>query len=609
MSFRVERDVMVPMRDGISLATDVWIPDGGPAPVLLARLPYGKNNPLLLGIPLFPNIFAMLDAGYAVVLQDCRGTFSSAGEFAPMVDEPDDGVAAIQWLRQQPWCDGTIGTWGSSYLGFTQWAVAPLSPEGLKAIVPTATTTDYYTHPWYSEGGALSWHTVWSWSTTMAVLDTQRAVAAGTGDPQTLMALAAMLASPQDNLEREPGAQELLAKHLPWWSEWLDHPDRDQFWQQLAVADRTAGVTVPALNVGGWFDIFVGSTARTYTEMKAGAGSSEAREGQRLIIGPWDHLAYTGAYHDRQFGLSADAIAADLPGAHLRFYDRWLRGRTDALDGMAPVRIFVMGIDQWRDEQDWPLPDTTYVDYHLDSAGAANTADGDGVLRIEVPSSETVDTYNYDPARPVPTLGGRIMLPATLNAAGPVDQRPVEAREDVLCFTTPELDEPVEVTGHVSLVLHVTSSARDTDFTGKLVDVHPDGRAIYLTDGILRARYRNSRAEPEPLDPEQVYEITLDLSVTSNVFLPGHRIRLEVSSSNFPCYDRNTNTGGVIAQEPLEQAVVATNRVLHGPKYPSRLVLPIIHRDAGNPGVDLLDDADHLVAGALVHRPVAGRDA
>lgn len=335
---------------------------------------------------------------------------------------------------------------------------------------------------------------------------------------------------------------------------------------------------MPALHVGGWFDIFAGNTARTYTRMKAEAGSPEAREGQRLIVGPWDHLNYAGIYQDRQFGLAADALAADLDGAHVRFYDRWLRGRTDALDGSAPVRIFVMGIDQWRDEQDWPLPDTTYVDYFLDGAGAANTAEGDGVLRTDRPSEETTDSYTYDPAQPVPSLGGRLLLPAALNAVGPVDQSAVEARADVLCFTTPVLDEPVEVTGHVSLVLHVASSARDTDFTGKLVDVHPDGRALYLTDGILRARYRNSRAEPELLEPEQVYELRLDLSVTSNVFLPGHRIRLEVSSSNFPRFDRNTNTGGAINTETLDQAVIAINRVMHGPEHPSRLVLPIIRR-------------------------------
>jgi len=579
MSFRVEKDVMVPMRDGVRLATDLWIPDGGPSPTLLVRLPYGKDMVLASASPLSPSILALLAAGYAVIWQDCRGTFRSDGEFTPHADDPHDGADTIAWLREQPWCDGNIGGYGASYLGFVQWASASQAPAGLKAIAPTVTTTDYHLTPWYSAGGALSWHTMWLWTTAQTMSAEQKALAAGTGDPGTLMELAGMIADPQPHLAALPiSTQPLLNKHSPWWSQWLSHPSRDTFWQDLAVAERLDQVITPALNVGGWFDLFVDSTTRTFTRMRAEAGSDEARAGQRLIIGPWDHLSQDGVYHDRQFGLSANGMAADLTGAHIKFFDRWLRGRTGALDETAPVRIFVMGIDQWRDEQDWPLPDTQYTAYYLDGAGQANTSTGDGVLRTDPPSAAAADTYQYDPAQPAPSLGGRIMLPAAINGAGPADQRPVETRQDVLCFTTPVLNEPVEVTGHVSLILHVASSARDTDFTGKLVDVFPDGRAIYLTDGILRARYRNSLAEPELLEPGQVYEITLDLSVTSNVFLPGHRIRIEVSSSNFPRYDRNTNTGGTIAEDTADQAVIATNNVVHGPEHPSRLILPIIHR-------------------------------
>ena len=368
----------------------------------------------------------------------------------------------------------------------------------------------------------------------------------------------------------------------------MEHPARDQFWQDLSVLDHAEQVTVPALHIGGWFDIFAANTARSFTELRARAGSTEAREGQRLIIGPWDHLNSTGVYPDRQFGMLADAITQDLTGEHVTFFDRWIRGRAgDAPGGApvsatpvssAPVKIFVMGIDQWREEQDWPLPGTSYVPWYLDGSGQANTGAGDGRLGPQAPADLATDTYLYDPMRPVPTLGGRVMLPTTANAAGAVDQRPAEARDDVLCFTSETLTEPLEVTGHVSLILFVSSSAPDTDFTGKLVDVFPDGRAIYLTDGILRARYRNSLAEPEPLTPGQPYELSLDLSVTSNVFQPGHRIRLEVSSSNFPRFDRNTNTGGAIAGESAGQVMVAVNRVLHGPEHPSRLILPVISR-------------------------------
>lgn len=580
MSYHVEKDVAVTMRDVQHLSTDLWIPDGGPSPVLLVRTPYGKDVPNLLANAV--DFQALLAAGYAVAHQDCRGTSRSEGTFTPMVDEPADGADTVEWLCQQPWCDGTVGLFGASYLGFTQWATASTAPEAVKAMVPTVTTTDYYSAPWYSSGGAPSLHMALWWSTLLGFLGTQRSLAAG-GDADALGGVAGALGGVLADLDArlaqtpvsEPGVLDTAA---PWWPQWVSHPARDEFWQDLSVVDHVERVVVPALHVGGWFDIFAGETAASYVAVREGAGSEQARAGQRLIIGPWDHLTCTGAHHDRQFGLAADAAGADLTGAHVAFYDRWLRGRTDALDGSAPVRIFVMGIDQWRDEQEWPLTGTRYTDYLLDGGGHANTADGDGVLTTGPAGPDAVDTIVYDPADPVPTLGGRLISSSALNAVGPVDQSPVEAREDVLCFTTAVLDEPVEVTGHVRLVLHVASSAPDTDLTGKLVDVFPDGRAIYLTDGVLRARYRDSLAREEMLEPGRSYEMTLDLAVTSNVFLPGHRIRLEVSSSNFPRYARNTNTGGVIADESLERAVVATNRVLHGPEHPSRLVLPIVDR-------------------------------
>jgi uncharacterized protein len=578
MSFTVEKDVMVAMRDGVELATDAWIPSATPAPTLLVRLPYGKDLPQLLAYGLVPNVFALVEAGYAVVYQDCRGTWRSGGEFVPMLNEPNDGADTVAWLLRQPWCDGNIGSYGPSYLGFTQWAsVSGGAP--VKAIAPAVTTTDYYTTPWFSEGGAASWHTLQSWPTQMAMVETLRQLGRGAGDPQLLGELMGMMADPQPHLEALPSSrQPAVEKVWPWFTQILSHASRDEWWQDLSVLDRAEQVTVPALHIGGWFDIFVANTARSFTELRARAGTAEAREGQRLIIGPWDHLNATGIYPDRRFGLAADAITQDLTGQHVRFFDRWLRDRPGALDGSAPVKIFVMGIDQWREEQDWPLPDTTYVPYYLHGSGRANSAAGDGELGTEPPAQTAADTFLYDPRRPVPSLGGRVMLPTTANAAGAVDQRPAEARDDVLCFTSPVLTEPLEVTGHVSLTLYASSSAPDTDFTGKLVDVFPDGRAIYLTDGIIRARYRDSLAEPALLTPGEPVKLSLDLSVTSNVFLPGHRIRLEVSSSNFPRFDRNTNTGGVIADEPADLAAAAVNRVLHGPDHPSQLILPVISR-------------------------------
>ena len=266
------------------------------------------------------------------------------------------------------------------------------------------------------------------------------------------------------------------------------------------------------------------------------------------------------------------------PALLTAFFDQHLKGTPPAAP--APrVRIFVMGIDQWRDETDWPLPDTQYTDYHLTSGGAANTRDGDGDLTLDAPTAEGRD----DPRDAVPTAGGAL-LPALPGLIGPVDQRVIDGRQDVLCYTGPVLSEPVEVTGFVELKVFVSSTAVDTDITAKLVDVFPDGKAINLCDGILRLRYRNSLSEPELMIAGEVYEVTVPMSVTSNVFLPGHRIRLDISSSNFPHYDRNSNTGRVIATEALEDMAVADNTIHHGGTRPSRLVLPVINRYPGPRG-------------------------
>ncbi|MGQ4618959.1 CocE/NonD family hydrolase [Nocardia sp. R7R-8] len=579
---RISKNIPVPMRDGVSLATDLWLPGRAePGEALLVRLPYGKDTLAIIADPFFPNLWRLLDAGYAIVIQDCRGTFGSEGEFVPMVDEPRDGIDTIDWIRKQPWCNGQVGTFGASYLGLVQWAVAAEGSEGPQAIAPALATVDYFETPWYSDGGAMSWHTVLYWSTLMAMNNTYRDLASGAPDAAEKIAeLVEILDDLDSNLEMLPtDARPVLEKATTWWTQWLAHPSRDESWQKISVGERLGAVTAPAFHIAGWFDPFANNGLKTYRRMKTEGNSVAAREGQQLIVGPWAHggdEGFTGAFRERQFGVAANPEAVDVTGAHIRFFDRWLRGRSDALDGTAPVRIFVMGINQWRDEQDWPLPDTSYVSYYLDSRGAANTADGDGRLSIELPAEDSVDVFDYDPRDPVRTVGGRLLK--NYKGHGPADQRVNEARNDVLCFTTEVLTDPVEVTGHISLVLHVSSSALDTDFTGKLVDVFPDGRAFYLTEGIIRARYRNSLADPELLEPGKVYELTLDLAITSNVFQPGHRIRLEVSSSDFPRYDRNTNTGGLISADTADQVVIATNRVLHGPAHPSRLVLPIIKR-------------------------------
>jgi len=499
VTFRVEVDVLVPMRDGIALATNLWRPDGpGPFPALLLRTPYGKDDAGLYGNPKLPDVFELVAAGYVVVAQDVRGTSRSAGLFEPHVHEAADTLDTLAWLTAQPWCDGSVGMWGGSYMGFSQWLAAPHAPAALRAIAPTMSSADPYAAPWRSHSGALSEDAVLTWGA------------------------------------RFPG----------WVDTVIAHPERDSFWRAISASDDYDRITVPALQVGGWYDVFIRETVRSYVMMRQHGGSAAARDGQRLLIGPWAHADGTdlGTFADRSFGPASSIKAAGITDEHLRFFDRWVRGRTDLPEEPHRVRLFVMGIDEWRDELDWPLPDTRRTSFFM----AAN-----GVLTREPAAVDAVGTYRYDPEQPVPSVGGTVLGAF----AGPADQSAVEAREDVLCFSTGVLDHPVEVTGEVTLTLHVSSSASDTDFTGKLVDVHPDGKAILLCEGIQRTRHRT---------PGEIYQLTIDVGVTANVFRPGHRIRLEVSSSCFPRYDRNPHR--------------ATHQVHHGPSHPSRLDLPLIER-------------------------------
>jgi uncharacterized protein len=542
MRWIFDTDVSVPTRDGFQLATNVWRPaDERAYPVLLARTPYDKNDPGLSANPKLPDVISLLAAGYAVVVQDIRGTGNSTGDFVPHQADGDDGVDTLAWLARQPWCDGRVGGWGGSFMGMAQWLTAAHDPVELRAIAPVMSSADLYRAPWYSPGGALSLSTFLGWSLR-----------------------ASGLAGQDKGMEALPVADRpLLNQRFPWFSEVLAHPSRDGYWQQRAAIDRCSSITVPGLHIGGWYDVFIHETVRGYAMMREHGGSAEARQGQRLVIGPWAHPddADTGSFPDRSFGRAASAEAADLTGAHIRFFDEHVRGT--AADQAKPVRIFVMGIDEWRDEDAWPLPDTRYTPYYLSGTDLS-------VIELDLKGQET---YSYDPRHPVPTLGG-----TTLTSPGPSDQSSIEDRDDVLCFSTPILEQAVEVTGHIELILYVSSSAVDTDFTGTLVDVHPDGRAILLSEGILRARYRSGLEAPALLQPGEIYELIVDVGVTSNVFLPGHQIRLEVSSSNFPRYDRNSNTGENNAEVAEADLIVAVNSVHHGPEHRSRLVLPVISR-------------------------------
>lgn len=573
MAVLIEKNIKVPMRDGVKLATDVYRPaDDARHPVVLLRLPYNKEQPALLFLA--GDILRIAHAGYAVVVQDCRGTWQSEGSFSPFFQEAADGVDTIAWAAAQPWSSGAVGTMGASYYGATQWLAAGEAPPALKAMAPFITTDQYY-DKWTYQGGAFQLGFILQWATaTFGVAEAVRRVVAGSADGASIgdaITNADRVAERywHTPLTELPG----LGDRAPYVADWLAHPDYDDYWKAIAPRERYDAVTAPALNFGGWFDLFLGGTLANYCALKS-------RVRQKLVIGPWVHGYNGGVYAERNFGLMAHDAVVDVTAEQIRWFDHYLKGEANGVPTDKPVKIFVMGADHWREEDDWPLPDTDWQRWYLHSGGCAGSSADDGALSRVVPGAEPPDRYVYDPRDPVPTVGGATFLPGLFVAAnaGPRDQRAVEARPDVLVYTSDELTRDLEVTGPIVLVLYATSDALDTDFTGKLVDVHPDGRAMLLTDGILRARYRDGHATPKPLVPGDVVRLEIDLVATSNVFRAGHRIRLEVSSSNFPRFDRNTNTGGMIAREGEADFRRAHNAVWHDAAHASHLILPVIAR-------------------------------
>lgn len=579
MHITIEKNLQVAMRDGVQLATDVYRPaDGAKVPVLLQRHPYNKEHAAFRDQAI--DVLRVVQQGYAVVTQDSRGTFASPGELRLLADEAADGADAIAWAAAQPWSSGQVGMVGASYYGATQWLAAGQAPPALKAFAPLVSSPDYH-GGWAYRGGAfeLGFNLLWN----MLVLgsgELLKRIGEGRATVEDLLRQLGYGDGVDQLYERLPLSQmPELGDLTPHYFDWLAHPSYDEYWRANAPATDFGAIAAPTLSMGGWFDIFLRGTLQGYQEMKRAGASARARR-PRLVIGPWAHGQLFGAFPERQFGVLGSAEGADITGMQLSFFDRHLKGVTDGYDDQPPVKIFVMGPNVWREEQDWPLPDTRFTDWFLHSDGRANTAGGDGSLSLQAPAQEQEDIFLYDPRNPVPTCGGESFLPALFIGAnsGPRDQAQIERRQDVLCFTSAPLERDLEVTGPVELVLHCASSAPDTDFTGKLVDVHPDGRAEIVTDGILRLRYRDSLSEPSLLQPGRGYEVRIDMSATSTVFAAGHRLRLEVSSSNFPRFDRNTNTGGTIAQEGPDALQVAVNRVFHDGARPSRLVLPIIER-------------------------------
>jgi len=559
----VERDVRVSMRDGVVLHADIYRPKAdGKFPVLLTRTPYDRRGEIDFG----PVAAAR---GYVVVAQDVRGRFGSEGEWYTFKYESQDGYDTVEWAAALPYSNGKVAMYSGSYVGATQMLAAIASPPHLAAVFPQVTASNYH-EGWTYQGGAFALWFNQSWTSSLALNTLDRRVGGESKASRWDMDLPL-----SDYPVLYVGTSAGVAKY---YSDWLAHADYDDYWKQLSIDDHDANIKVPAFHQGGWYDLFLGGTLKNYMHIKARGGSEAARRGQRLIVGPWFHGPFSGKTGDIDFGVEARGGHVEYPmeELRLRWFDYVLKGVDDGIAKEKPVKIFVMGRNAWRDEDDWPLARAKEARYYLHSQGKANTLSGDGVLSTVAPITEPVDKYPYDPADPTPTRGGGLCCDNNHQPSGAFDQRPVEARNDVLVYSTPVFKEDTEVTGPVSVELYASSSAVDTDFTGKLVDVWPNGYAQNLTDGILRARYRVSPERPEFMNPGEVYKLILDLVATSNVFLKGHQLRLEISSSNFPHYDRNLNTGA--DQGHSTRMVKAMNTVYHDREHPSALIVPVVRQ-------------------------------
>jgi putative CocE/NonD family hydrolase len=561
---RVERGVAVKMRDGVVLRADIYRPKGeGKFPVLLQRTPYDKRG----GVDFGPQAAAR---GYVVIIQDVRGRYTSEGEWYPFKHEAEDGYDTVEWAAALPYANGKVGMFGGSYVGATQMLAAIASPPHLAGVFPVVTASNYH-DGWTYQGGAFEQWFNESWTSGLAQDTFNRHL-----QRDKIPILQWIWKLPLAGYPiLDPGTPETLA---PYFTDWLAHPSYDDYWKQWSIEEHHAKILVPAYHVGGWYDIFLGGTLRNYVGIKAHAGGDAARRGQRLLVGPWYHGPFSGRTGEIDFGPAArdGAEPFDTDELMLRWYDFLLKGMNNGVEREKPVKIFVMGENVWREEDDWPLARATTARYYLHSGGSANSLLGDGILTTEAPQAETPDHFVYNPLEPVPTHGGGLCCDNDRLASGAFDQRPAEARGDVLVFATAPFQQDFEVTGPVSLELYAGSSAVDTDFTAKLVDVWPNGFAQNLSDGILRARYRNSAERPEFMNPREVYKFTLDLWATSNVFRAGHKLRLEVSSSNFPRFDRNLNTGE--ENGGATRLTKATNTVYHDREHPSALILPVVPR-------------------------------
>jgi putative CocE/NonD family hydrolase len=550
--FTFNKNILCPMRDGTNLALDLVLPNGtGPFPVILERTPYDKTNSYNIGIEDYAR------RGYAVVLQDVRGRFNSDGGFNPFCQEHNDGHDTVEWIADQEWCNGNVGMIGGSYTGQTQWFAASQAPKALKAIVPVESPpgNQFLNEPMY--GGVMSLGII-EW---MVLL----------GRRSFQMDKFKDIHSIHCDYFEEHSVEKVAAgagANVQWWKEdWLNHPTLDEFWLSCGYEQFWPQMTVPALNISGWWGLNFNGAPRNFVGMREQAATAQGRDGQRLVMGPWPH-AVNGSRILSGLDLGPDAVTG-LRNYCLKFFDYYLKDKTDNTLGDDPrVHVFVVGANQWWQADTWPLPGTVTTPLYLHSEGQANSHRGDGLVSFHKPSNEPADSYISNPLDPVRLIWNM--------HGGPVDDRTVTERPDVLCYTSEALIEAIDVVGDISAVLYASSSAKDCDWHVRLVDVHPDGSARFMCHGALRARFNQGFDKTVLLNPDEITRFDIDMTATGIRFLPGHKIRIEVTSSWFNRFDRNLQTGAENWMRDKGEPVVATQAIYHDENNPSHILLPII---------------------------------
>jgi putative CocE/NonD family hydrolase len=543
---------MVPVADG-GLATDVYLPAGpGPFPVMLVRTPYHRSGLQALA-PRF------VGRGYAFVTQDCRGKFDSDGSFTPLVFEAEDGLATLDWIANHSWCNGRIGMWGRSYLGIVQIPAAISGHQALRCIAPSVAPGSFF-RDWLRYDGCFALGNALRWALENASCRNRSAVGHFTWD----------------ELNDLGGISEIAERVgfvTPCLDDWVSRDTYDDYWARLDQDHMYQQVGVPGLHAGGWFDHLTRTQYEAYRGITDSGASAAARDGQRLLIGPWGHQTMSTRgdshiqYGDWNFGAAADF---DVMDHELRFLDLHLRDVDDGISSESPVRVFLMGDNRWVDLDDWPVTAARSTPWFLDSGGAAHTA-GDGVLRADGTGGGGEDGFSYDPRNPVTTRGGALYW--GIENRGPVDLRPTMQRPDVLCYRSAPLAAPLTVIGDVELSLHLASDREDTDVVARLGVETSDGAVTCLTLGSLRCRFRHSWSAPEPLERHTPTLLRVQLGQTAYTFATGNRIVLTVTSSDFPRILPHPNH---IAPLFEGDPVVARNRILHGAEFPSCLHLPIV---------------------------------